>query len=101
MLSQIPEKIDNYLPSDEDLRQIEERFNGDFRIPLNFRTTAIPEKWFVNNPFDGAYYYRNPQTKEFCERLEIPDLNEQLCLANMGRVGDPYYLNERKCFSFV
>lgn len=101
-LSQIPEDSAEFLPTEDDLKEVEKLFDGDFRIPLNFRTTAAPECDFKpDSKFFGSHYYRNPQSKEFCEKLQIPDLNEQLCIANMNVVGDPHYLIGRKyCWKF-
>jgi hypothetical protein len=101
-LSRIPERPNDFMPTKGDIKQVERLFDGDFRIPLNFRTTAPPENVHKLDPkFSKSPYYRNPQTKEFCEKLKIPDLNEQLCLSNMEAVGDPHYLANRKFLFFI
>jgi hypothetical protein len=99
-LARIPEDSTEFTPTDDDLKEVEQLFDDDLRVPLNFRTTAPPQSAFKPDPdFFGSHYYRNPQTKEFCEKLQIPDLNEQLCIANMQIVGDPHYLIGRKLVS--
>lgn len=97
--SKIPETKKDFFPNDEDLKEVDKLFDDDYTIPLNFRKTAPPQTAYKRDPnFFGAYYYRNPQTKEFCERLQILDLNKDLCAANMTVVGDPYYLTEGEYF---
>src|ERR1700751_130246 len=99
-LGKIAENPADFLRSDEDLKQIEELFGGDYRIPLNFKRTGPPQHAYKrDSKVFGTHNYRNPQTKEFCEKLKIPDLNEQLCLNNMNVVGDPYYPTECEFFS--
>ncbi|KAI6202807.1 hypothetical protein M3Y94_00483000 [Aphelenchoides besseyi] len=92
-VAQIPNNPKDFLPNENDLQSVEEIFNGDYRIPLNFRPTAPPASVFKKTrDVSGSYYYRNPQTKEFCERLEIFDLNRQLCEYNMNNVKNPHYI---------
>lgn len=88
-------RVDCFTTAD-DLREVEKLFDGDYKIPLNFKRTAVPQNAFQPGQ-RHAFYYRNPQTKEFCERLDISDINRMLCEANMNVVVDPYYLSEGKC----
>ncbi|KAI6178093.1 DBR1 domain-containing protein [Aphelenchoides besseyi] len=92
-VAQIPDNPKDFLPNERDLQAVEKIFDGDYRIPLNFRPTAPPAFAFKKTrDVIGSFYYRNPQTKEFCERLEIFDLNRQLCEYNMSYVANPYYI---------
>jgi len=94
-LAQIPENASDFLPNENDLKEIYDLFEGNYIVPLNFQRTAIPQYAYKQEKdFFGAHYFRNPQSKEFCEKITIPDINEQLCLKNMNIVGDPFYLSE-------
>ncbi|VDK68058.1 unnamed protein product [Anisakis simplex] len=81
----------DYRPTKEELDHIDRLFNGHFTIPLNFRQTAPPHS--ATEPFKHTeFYYRNPQSMEFCSKLGIRDLNEILCAQSANGVGTAFYL---------
>lgn len=41
-----------------------------------------------------VFFFRNPQTSEFCAKLGIRDLNEMLCAQSREALGVPYFLSE-------
>ncbi|CAD5209996.1 unnamed protein product [Bursaphelenchus xylophilus] len=90
--SNIPNEIDGFTVNEEQKQSVLHIFNGDLRIPLNFKMTAPPESAVQGNLYGQmALYYRNPQTREFCEKLQIPDWNEMMCKLHEEAVGIPYY----------
>lgn len=95
-VAQIPKTPTRFRPTDEDIKEVENLFDGDLRVPHNFKLTAPPETAYKPKPnFHGAYYYRNPQTTELCTKLQIPNLNEQLCNISQ-RVGVAHYLSNKR-----
>jgi hypothetical protein len=95
--AQLPTDYSDYMPTETDLQKIDEIFGGDYTIPLNFKETAPPQDVYQFSSIEEKKktpYYCNPQTKIFCERLQISNINKMLCEANMSVVNDPYYLSK-------
>ncbi|CAD5206817.1 unnamed protein product [Bursaphelenchus okinawaensis] len=90
--SNIPNDNTGFTATKAQMGLVVEKF-GDLKIPDNFKMTAPPENALAGNSFvaQQALYYRNPQTKELCEKLEMPDWNEMMCRLHEDAVGIPYY----------
>uniref|UniRef100_A0A914BUY3 Lariat debranching enzyme C-terminal domain-containing protein n=1 Tax=Acrobeloides nanus TaxID=290746 RepID=A0A914BUY3_9BILA len=89
----------DFRPTDEEIDVVRELLANDFKIPENFRQTAPPHQptdTKENTP--KSLYYRNPQTTEFCKKLNIKDFNHMLCQvpAKIPFVGEPQYMIEQK-----
>ncbi|VDN07761.1 unnamed protein product, partial [Thelazia callipaeda] len=82
----------DFRPTEEELEEIKKIFDGDFKIPMNFKMTAQPHKESEHIDSAQEIYYRNPQSAEFCSKLGIQDLNAMLCSLSKDGVGVPYYL---------
>ncbi|VDM41547.1 unnamed protein product [Toxocara canis] len=82
----------DYRPTEEEINRVQRLFEGDFTIPANFRKTAPPHD--PSQIAESEFYYRNPQSSEFCAKLGIRDLNEMLCAQSKESLGVPYFLSE-------
>jgi hypothetical protein len=84
----------DFRPMDEELAAVDALFpDGNYRIPEDFRRTAPPHR-DETSASTPSLYYRNPQTRAFCERFGVRDLNEALCEMNADGLGQPWFLVE-------
>jgi len=64
----------DFHPTEEELKNVAEIFENDFRIPLNFSPTADAFRPpFSRRPSKQADAHINPQTTQICEKLGITD----------------------------
>ncbi|GMT28332.1 hypothetical protein PFISCL1PPCAC_19629, partial [Pristionchus fissidentatus] len=85
----------DFHPTEEELASIRS-LRQDLRIPFNFQPTAPP---LVKDDVEAkkasaSYYYRNPQSTEFCSWMGIVDLNDVLA-AMSTTVATGYYQIEK------
>uniref|UniRef100_A0A914CS51 Lariat debranching enzyme C-terminal domain-containing protein n=1 Tax=Acrobeloides nanus TaxID=290746 RepID=A0A914CS51_9BILA len=87
----------DFRPTDEEIAEVGELFEHDFKIPENFRQTAPPHQPTDKRRCPPSLYYRNPQTMEFCQKLKIKDFNLLLCQVpgKTHFIGEPQYMIEQ------
>lgn len=70
-------KRKKFTPTAAELKFISEKFNNDLRIPNNFVRTSEPFDGNAEDierlPISEMKVYMNPQTTEFCTKLDIDD----------------------------
>uniref|UniRef100_A0A7E4ZQM7 DBR1 domain-containing protein n=1 Tax=Panagrellus redivivus TaxID=6233 RepID=A0A7E4ZQM7_PANRE len=79
----------SFKPSPESVEAVKAAFDGDLTIPRNFQPTAPPYQGEGYN--EPCLYYRNPQTTEFCDKLNITNLNRLLYESNNQFIGIPFF----------
>ncbi|KAH7722605.1 RNA lariat debranching enzyme [Aphelenchoides avenae] len=84
----------DFRPTADELEEVRRIYDNDFRVPQNFRRTAPPHKPTDNFNLRPEFYYRNPQSAEFADKLGIRDLNALLCEAQPMGIGTAQYLHE-------
>uniref|UniRef100_A0A914D9U7 Lariat debranching enzyme C-terminal domain-containing protein n=1 Tax=Acrobeloides nanus TaxID=290746 RepID=A0A914D9U7_9BILA len=87
----------DFRPTDEEIAEVGELFEHNFKIPENFRQTAPPHQPTDKRCCPPSLYYRNPQTMEFCQKLKIKDFNLLLCQVpgKTHFIGEPQYMIEQ------
>ena len=64
----------NYTPTVEEKQKILEKMNNDLKVPLNFVKTVEPyDPESSSRKVEPPTLRKNPQTTEFCNKLEIDD----------------------------
>lgn len=63
----------DFRASEQELDEIRQMFNNDFKVPLNFQRTVTPHDPNVVGSRSPPSAQINPQTTEFCAKLGITD----------------------------
>uniref|UniRef100_A0A914PRT9 Lariat debranching enzyme C-terminal domain-containing protein n=1 Tax=Panagrolaimus davidi TaxID=227884 RepID=A0A914PRT9_9BILA len=84
----------DFRPTQEQIEMVHQLFKNDLTIPNNFQLTAPPHQ-FTDTPYDPCLYYRNPQSTEFCEKLQITNFNELLYQKAKECQGIPYFQRQK------
>uniref|UniRef100_A0A8R1V5A3 Lariat debranching enzyme C-terminal domain-containing protein n=1 Tax=Pristionchus pacificus TaxID=54126 RepID=A0A8R1V5A3_PRIPA len=81
----------DFTPTEEELAEIRS-LKDDFHIPFNFQPTAPPlmKDDEEDKRAPPAFYYRNPQSTQFCSWLGIQDLND-IWANTSSTVATPHY----------
>lgn len=68
----------NFTPTEEEKRQILAKFENNLIVPLNFEQTQPGHSNITTGQADLEVTKLNPQTKQFCQKLEVDDPIELL-----------------------
>lgn len=86
-----------FTPTEEELKEMEAKFDNNLEVPNNFRRTAPPLRIAdASLARDSRQkFYINPQTTEFCSKLGITNPNELLAKLRPQAVEEAYYLQHQ------
>uniref|UniRef100_A0AC34F6V8 Lariat debranching enzyme C-terminal domain-containing protein n=1 Tax=Panagrolaimus sp. ES5 TaxID=591445 RepID=A0AC34F6V8_9BILA len=80
----------DFRPTQEQIQMVHQLFGNNFEIPHNFQLTAPPHR-LTDSPLEPCLYYQNPQSTEFCEKLQITNFNKLLYEKTKDCQGIPYF----------